>query len=122
MGIEKTHEAINESDICRCDMSTPRYVALRLNGSMERLFRARTSFFPISIIVPPSEIQRHDSSRRFPVREFKMTSTPLPSVISMIWEAKVVDLEEKMCSGGIPKVEVRNSRFLSLPTVAKTWK
>jgi hypothetical protein len=89
---------------------------------MERLFRARTSFFPISINVPPSEIQRHDSSRRFPVREFKMTSTPLPSVIAMIWEAKVVDLEEKMCSAGMPKVEVKNSRFLSVPTVAKIWK
>ena len=67
-------------------------------------------------------MQRHDSSRRFPVREFKMTSTPLPFVIAMIWEAKAVDLEEKMCSGGIPKVEVRNPRFLSVPTVAKTWK
>jgi len=40
----------------------------------------------------------------------------------MIWEAKAVDLEEKICSGGIPKVEVRNSRFLSVPTVAKIWK
>jgi hypothetical protein len=40
----------------------------------------------------------------------------------MIWEAKAVDLEENMCSGGIPKVEVRNSRFLSVPTVAKIWK
>lgn len=114
----ETYEAINGSDIDLCDMSTPRYVALRLNGSMERLFRARTSFFPISIIVPPSEIQRHESSRMFPVREFKMTSTPLPSVISMIWEANTVDREEKMCSGGIPKVEVRKSRFLSVPTVA----
>lgn len=30
-----------------------------------------------------------------------------------------MDLDEKICSGGIPKVDVRNSRFLSVPTVAK---
>jgi hypothetical protein len=87
---------------------------------MDRLFRARISFFPISIIVPPSAIQRHDSSRRSPVREFKMMSIPFPCVRLMIWEAKAVDLDEAICSGGIPKVSVKNFRFSSVPTVAKT--
>lgn len=46
-------------------------------------------------------------------------SMPLPSVALMIWEAKAVDLEENIRSGGMPKVVVRKFRFSSVPTVAK---
>jgi hypothetical protein len=82
-------------------------------------FRASMSFFPISRKVPPSAMMRQDSSNSSPVSEFRMMSTPSPLVRSRIWEEKEVVREEKMWEGGMEKVEVRNSRLVGVPTVAK---
>lgn len=104
-----------------CDISTARNEILRSKGSMARLLRSRMSFFPISIIVPPSAKIRHDSSSKSPVNEFRIRCTPWPLVASDIWLAKSVFRELKIRSSESPKVDLRNSRFSSVPTVAKIF-
>jgi hypothetical protein len=88
---------------------------------MLNALRASMSFFPISSMMPPSAIIRHDSSSSSPVKEFMMMSTPSPFVRSMIWVEKSRVREEKMWDGGMEKVCERKVRFASVPTVAKTW-
>ena len=75
------------------------------------------STLPISTMVPPSAQIRHDSSSSSPVRELIMTSMPLPLVACMISDANFVVREEKIRAGGMPKVDIRNSRFSWVPTV-----
>jgi len=83
-------------------------------------FRASMSFFPISRKLPPSAMMRQDSSSSFPVREFRMMSTPSPLVRSRIWELKSGVREEKIWERGMENVSVRNWRLAGVPTVAKT--
>ena len=45
---------------------------------------------------------RHDSSRRLPVNEFRITLTPLPLVQARTWSANSVVRDEKILSSGMP--------------------
>ena len=76
--------------------------ALRSNGSIDNSLRSTISFFPISTMIPPSAMIRHEASSSSPVRELIMTSMPRSLVAAMISLAKFVLREENMRLRGIP--------------------
>lgn len=82
--------------ILGCDMSNALKEAFRPKGSIGRLARPMISFMPISIMVPPSAMHRHDSVRRSPVIELKIISQPRLPVSFIRSLEKPVVLEDNM--------------------------
>lgn len=113
---------LEEASLVKClvyERSTARNEQFRSNGSMASALRSTMSLFPISTMVPPSAQILHEASSSSPIRELRITSTPRPLVTRRISWAKSVFRDEKIRSGGMPKVWVRKSRFSCVPTVAK---
>lgn len=101
------------------DRSTARNEQLRSKGSMASVLRSTMSRLPISTMMPPSAVSRHDSSSSSPMSELRITSTPRPPVSRRISSAKRVLRELNMRFSGMLKVRARNSRLSSVPTVTK---
>ena len=96
-----THLKMISAGMLFLDMSTAQYEAFLLKGSMDKLLRSSRSRLPISIKVPFSAMHRQDSCNMSPVSEFRITSTPRPSVASISCVEKSVEREEKMRCWGM---------------------